>query len=97
MWLESVESARPATADRRSRFDSRCKQSFLLQATERRVDRAGGDVAVHSYLHFIENGAPIGVVAQPDDRQHHCLFEDAKGISHAYIVGYVETLSRAIS
>lgn len=52
------------------------------------MNRAGGDIALHSCLQLFENRAPIGVVAEPDDRQHHCLFEDAKGISHAYIVGY---------
>lgn len=53
---------------------------------------AGGDVALHSCLHFLENRAPVRVVAEPDDRQHHCLFEDAKGISHAYIVDYIVSL-----
>ena len=57
------------------------------------MDRAGGNIAVHSYLHFIENGAAIGVVAKPNDREHYCLLEGTEGISHAYIVGYTETLS----
>ena len=58
------------------------------------MDRAGGNVAAQSDSHLIENGAPIGVVAKADDRHHHRLFENAKGIGHTYIVGYGEPLSR---
>ena len=58
------------------------------------MDRAGGNVAAQSYSHLIQNGAPIGVVAKADDRHHYGLFEDAKCISHTYIVGYGEPLSR---
>jgi hypothetical protein len=41
-----------------------------------------GDISLEARLHFIQDGAPVRVLAQAKNRQKDRLFEGAKSVSH---------------
>src|SRR5690348_15663595 len=64
---DSIEAARTAGTNRRSRAKLRADQAFVLQAFERRLYRTGSDVASEAHSDFLKNCPAIGVISQPDD------------------------------
>jgi hypothetical protein len=53
------------------------------------VDGAGRNFSIKPHLHLVENGAAIGLLAQPKNREQHGLLEIAKKVSHkAYNVAF---------
>jgi hypothetical protein len=46
------------------------------------VNRAWHDAPVEAVLDFLPDGAPIRVLAEPDDGEQDCLFKPTEHISH---------------
>ena len=67
--------ARSTASNGRARCEFRGRQSFGLKPLKRGVDRARGDAAIQSALHFIEDGPPVSVLIQVDDCQQDRLLE----------------------
>jgi len=80
--LHSVIAARTSGADRRAGSEARGEQPLVLETLERRVHGAGRNIAIEAFLNFLQDRAPVRIVAQADDGQQHCLLECAAHVGH---------------
>jgi hypothetical protein len=56
-----------------------------LQAFERGVNGASGDLAIESCFDFPENRATVGIVREAHDCQQHRLFEATENVAHVIV------------
>ena len=87
MRLHSVEAPGSPATHWRTRSQVARQKPPPLEPAERGVNRASGDVALHTVGDFSQNRPAVRLVVQPEDREQHRLFEGTKDVSHdAYIV-----------
>jgi len=78
----AIETAWAASADLRARPNPRVEQAFLLETSQRCLNRAGGDITLQALFHFGKNRAAIGFFAEPHDGEKNSLFEDTEHVAY---------------
>src|SRR6185295_14010679 len=62
-----IEATWAASANLSARANPRVEQAFLLEASQRCLNRAGGDITLQALFHLRKNGAAIGFFAESHD------------------------------
>ena len=89
-----IKAAGAAVANGGAGPEARSHEAFTFEAIERRLDGAGGDVALQPRRDLVQDRASIRVVVEPHDRQQHCLFERAENLRQR---NYIVVIFAAVS